>query len=102
MLAPEFADRLHRAALHQAATRLAIGHHHDALRIQDLGRFGHEPDAAERDHVALELARLARQFQAVADHVGQFLNLGFLVVVRQQNRPALLFQFQDFVGDGSG
>ena len=89
MLAPEFAHRLDRAAFHQAATGVAIGHHHDAVGIQHLGGLGHEPDAAERDHVALEIARLAGQLQAVADHVGQFLNLGFLVVVRQQNRAAL-------------
>ena len=68
--------------------------------IQHLGGLGHEPDAAEGDHVALEIAGLAGQLQAVADHVGQFLNLGLLVVVRQQNGLPLLLQVQDFVGDG--
>ena len=102
MLAAELAHRFDRAALHQAATGLAIGHHDGAGRVQHLGGFRHEPDAAEGDHVAREIARLAGQFQAVADDVGQFLNLRFLVMMRQQNRAALLLQFQNLVGDGSG
>ena len=68
-------------------------------RIQHLGRLRHEPDAAEGDHVALELARLAGQFQAVAHHVGQFLNLRLLVVMRQQDGLALLLQLQNLVGN---
>ena len=48
-----------------------------------------------------ELARLARELEAVADHVGKFLNLRFLVMMRQQNRTALLLQFQNLIGDGS-
>ena len=96
--APEFAHRLHRAGLHQAAARLAIRHYHDPAGIQRFGRFRHEPHAAERDYVAFALARLASQFEAVADHVGEFLNLGHLVVVRQQNRPALLLKLQDLPG----
>src|ERR1039457_2202627 len=60
------------------------------------------PDPAERDHVAGEFPRLARQLQAVADHVGQFLYRRFLVMMRQQNRPALLLQFQNLVRNGKG
>ena len=44
-------------------------------------------------------AGLAGQFQAVADNVGQFLNLGFLIMMRQQNRAALALQFENFFGD---
>jgi hypothetical protein len=49
------------------APGVGVGHHHDPVRVENLGRLGHEPDAAEGDHVALEIARLAREFQAVAD-----------------------------------
>ena len=41
----------------------------------------------------------SRQFQAVADHVGQFLDLGGLVVVRQEDGLALFFEVDNFVGD---
>ncbi len=46
------------------------------------------------------VSRLARQLQAVADGVGQFLNLGFLVVMRQHDRVALALQLEDLVSDG--
>ena len=59
--------------------------------IEHLGGFGHEPHAAECDHIAFEVARLARQFQAVAHGVGKLLDLRLLVVVRQQDRLAALF-----------
>ena len=96
----ELADGLHRATIDEAATGLAIGHYDDSSRVQHLGGFGHEPDAAEGDDIAREVAGLARQFQAVADHVSQFLNLRYLVMMGQQNRPALMLQFQDLVRDG--
>jgi hypothetical protein len=101
MQPPELAHRLHRACLHQAATRLAIRHNDNAAWVQDFGRFRHEPNTAEGNYIAGKLARLSRQFQAVAYHVGQFLNLRLLVMVRQQNRPALVLQFQNLFRDGS-
>ena len=54
-----------------------------------------------RNVTACPLAGLSREFQAVANHIGQFLNLRFLVVMRQQNCPALLLQFQNLFRDGS-
>jgi hypothetical protein len=65
---------IHRAGVHQAATGIAIRHDHDSLRIQYFGGLRHEPDAAEGNHFAIELLRLAGEFQAVADDVGQLLN----------------------------
>ena len=89
MPAAELAHGFDGAGFHEAATGLAIGHHDGAGRVQHLGGFRHEPDAAEGDHVAGELAGLAGEFEAVADHVGQFLNLGFLVMMRQEDGAAL-------------
>ena len=99
IIAPELAHRLDRAAIHQAATGAAVGDHDHAVGIERLGGFGHEPHAAKGDHVAFEITGLARQLQAVADDVGQLLDLGFLVVMRQQDGVAALFQFQDLFGD---
>src|SRR2546425_13063020 len=65
---------LHRTAFHQAATRLAVRHDYNAVRIEDLGRFGHEPYAAESDDVAIKFARLPRQLQAVAHPIGKLLD----------------------------
>ncbi len=69
---------------------------HDGLvRIQQLRRLGHEVDATERDHVAVGALGGLRQGQRVADDVGEILNLGFLVVVSQQESAALPFQIED-------
>ena len=40
--------------------------------------------------------------EAVADYVGQLLDLGLLVVVGQQDGTPLLLQIQDFIGDSRG
>ena len=58
-------------------------------RVQHLRGFGHEPDAAKCDHVAFKLLGLARQFQAVADRVGEFLNFGILIMMGQNDRLTL-------------
>ena len=79
--AGQLSTRLHPAS-RSGTTTMRVG-------IQNLGRLGHEPDAAEGDDVAVEFLRLARQFQAVADGVGQFLDFGFLIMMRQDDRPAL-------------
>ena len=57
---------------------------------QDRGGLGHEVDAAEGDHVGVGVGRLARQAERVAHEVGHVLDLGHLVVVRQDHRVALL------------
>ena len=47
-----------------------------------------------------EIARLAGQFQAVADGVGQVLNFGFLVMMRQNDGASRSFQIRDLIGNG--
>src|ERR1041384_7295415 len=71
MFTAELANGFNRATLHQAAARLAVGDHDDALRVEHLGSLGHEPYAAESDHITRELARFASQFQAIADDIGE-------------------------------
>ena len=45
------------------------------------------------------LASLAGQLKAVPHHIGQFLNLGILIVVREQNGPTLTFEVENFFRD---
>ncbi len=68
------------------------------VRIQNLGGLRHEPDAAECDDVAVGLAGFSRKFEAVADHVREFLNLGFLVMMREQNRAPVALEVKNLFG----
>ena len=52
--------------------------------------------AAEDDAVGRRLLRLKRQTEAVADVIGDVLDLADLVVVRQDDRVALLREGADF------
>src|SRR5207237_6954678 len=99
---PVVANRLDRTALHQAAASLFVGNDDNPRGIQNFGGFRHEPHAAERDDVAFGFARLAGEFEAVAHEVGEFLNLGFLVMVREQDSPALMFEVENFFSDSAG
>ena len=47
-------------------------------------------------------SRFAGKFQTVADKIGQFLNLGVLIVVREQNRAAIALQIENFFSDSAG
>ena len=73
--------------LHQAATGVLIRYHDNPFRIQDFCRLSHEPDAAECDDIAFQIPGLPRKLQAVTDDIGDFLNLRFLVMMRQDDRP---------------
>ncbi len=84
-----------RAAIDQRAAGCAIREDHRPVRVEDLGGLGHEPDPAEHDHVLLALGRLARERQAVAHEVGDVLNVGVLVVVRQDHGVALFAEALD-------
>jgi hypothetical protein len=97
VVAEERGERVRGAAVGEGAARLQVRHHHRALRVQDLGGLGHEVDAAEDDDVAVHLLRRLGELQRVADHVGQVLDLGFLVIMGQDDRIPLLLQAEDLV-----
>ena len=93
MIGMRLAERrelLGRAAVLQAAAGVHVGQHDDLVGRQDLGGLGHEADAAEGDHVGVGRRRLARQIEAVADEIGEVLDLGLLVIMREDDRVALL------------
>ena len=63
--------------------------------VEDLRRLGHEVDAREADDVGLRLRRRLRELERVADEVGDVLDLAVLVVVREEDRVALLLEALD-------
>ena len=81
-----------RAAVLEAAAGVHVGQDHDLLGRQDLRRLGHEADAAEGDHVGIGRRRLARQIEAVADEIGEVLDLRLLVIMREDHGVALALQ----------
>jgi hypothetical protein len=90
-----FAERselLGRAGVFKAAAGIHVWQHHDLFGAEDLGRVGHELDSAKRDHIRVGIGRHLAQLQTVADEIRQILNVRCLVVMRQDNRIALLAQ----------
>ena len=98
MIGVRFAEGLEffrRAAVLEAASGVHVGQDDDLFGAENLRRVGHEFDAAEGDHVGVGFRRLARQLEAVADEIGEVLNVGGLVVMRQDNRVLLLAEAID-------
>ena len=74
----------------------ASGNQHDLVGIEELRRLGHEMHARHDDDARVALGRLARERQAVADHVGNAMeDLWRLVVVREDDRVALALEPED-------
>src|SRR5690606_1868872 len=80
------------AAVLEAASRVHVGQHDYLFRAQYLRRLGHELDAAKSDHVGVGVCRLARQLQRIADKIGEILNLGLLVIMREDHGVSVLAQ----------
>src|SRR3546814_5825462 len=76
----------------EAAPCVHVGQYHDLLGAEDLGGIGHELDPAEDDHVGVSLGRLARQVEAVPHEIGDVLDIGALVIMRQDHRVAFFTQ----------
>jgi hypothetical protein len=83
------------ARVGQRAAGLEVGQHDGLLRVHDLGRLGHEVDAAEHDHFGLGVARALGELERVAEVVGDVLDVRVLVVVRQDHGVARLAQSVD-------
>ena len=91
----EAPELLGRAAVLEAAAGIHVGQHDDLVGRQDLGGLGHELDAAKGDHVGVGRLRLADEIEAVADEIGEVLDFGLLVIMREDDRVALLAQAVD-------
>ena len=90
---------LRRAGVLKAASRIHVGQHDDLLRAEYFRRVGHEFDPAKGNHLGIGRRCFLRQFKAVADIIGEILNLGPLVIVREDDRVALLLDPRDFGED---
>jgi hypothetical protein len=87
------------AGVFQRATGVHVGQDHCLFRRKNLGHLGHELHAAERDHIGVGLRRLARQFQRIADEIGQILQFRLLVIMRQDDGILLAAQALDLGAD---
>ncbi len=94
------------AGIGQGAARLQIRQQNRFVRAEDLGGLRHEVDPAEDDHLGVSAGGLAGELERVADEIGHVLDLGTLVIVRQDHGLAGLAQLVDrgrqVVGDGWG
>ena len=98
MVGMGLAERLElvgRAAVLEAAAGVHVGQDDDLFGRQDLRRLGHEAHAAKGDHLGVGRRRLARQIEAVADEIGEVLDLRLLVIMREDDRVALLLEARD-------
>ena len=81
------------------APRVGVGNEHRAVGVDELGRLGHEGDAAQDDCLGrFDRGRLLGQGQRVAHEVGNVLHCARLVVVSHDDGMPLVFQ----LGDASG
>ena len=83
MAGPEGGELLGRTGIGEAAARCQVGEKHDAARIENFRRLGHEVNAAEHDHVGFGAGGAAGELKRITDHIGDVLNGVVLVVVRQ-------------------
>ena len=80
----------------ERASGFEVGDQHGFCRVQQLGGLGHEVDAGEHDHIGIGARRLARQRQAVTNDIADRVeNVWGLIVVRQDDRVAFLFELED-------
>ena len=83
--------------LGEAAAGPLVGDQHRLVVAQDLGRLGHEVDAAEHDRRGVDLGGDAGQPERVADVIGDVLDLGQLVVVGEDHGVAGFGQRADLL-----
>jgi hypothetical protein len=88
-------ELLGRAAVLEAAAGIHVGQDDDLVGRQDLRGLRHEADAAEGDHVGVGRLRLAREIEAVADEIGEVLDVGLLVIMGEDDGIALLAEAVD-------
>ena len=91
----ELLERRRRAAVGERTARGKVRQQHELVRVEDLGGLRHEVDAAEHDDVRVGARGRLRERQAVADDVGDVLDVGLLVEVGQDDGVQLAFEARD-------
>ena len=89
MLGLPLPDLLRGDAVGERAAGPGLRDQHGPVRGEDLGGFGHEVDPGEHDHARRARRRQPRQRERVPDMIRDILDLGHLVVVRQDHRIPL-------------
>ena len=72
----------------ERAPRRGVGNQDPFVGIRDRGRLGHEMHAADHEGRRIELGRAARHLERIGDDVGQVLDLGTLVIMRENGGAA--------------
>ena len=96
---PEGGELLGRTCIGEAAARRQVREHHDAARIEDLGRLGHEVNAAEHDHIGFGAGGAAGELERITNHIGDVLDGVVLVVMGQDHGVPLTAQGVDRGGE---
>lgn len=84
------------AGVGEGATRVFVGEDDDFLGVEDFGSLGHEVDPAKKDDIRLGLLGLVGEAEGIAHVVRDFLDVGGLVVVREDDGVFLFFERDDF------
>ena len=91
-----------RTGVAERATGIQVGNDHGFAGIHNFGGLAHEMDAAEGDDIGLGFRGAVSQTERIAHMVSQLLDLGDLVVVREDDGVAFFFETLDFVGQKHG
>ena len=84
----------------EGATGVEVGENDGLVRVNNLCGFGHEVNAAKDDDVGRSFRRLLRKAEGIAHIVGDVLDFGDLVIVREDDGVELFFEGEDFAGEG--
>jgi len=85
-----------RELIEQALTHSSQAREVEALGVPD-------PSARRGDNEMLEFLGDAREFQAVANRISEFLNFGLLIMVSEYDSAPLGLELKNLVGErGSG
>ena len=88
-----------RTTFFERTTRVLVRQHDDLAGVQNLRRLRHEVYAAEDDDIRAGLLRLLREAERIADVIRHVLNLGDLVIVREDDGVQLFLERENFCGD---
>ena len=88
---------LRRTRIGERTPGLRFGQQHEPPGIHDLGRFGHEMDAAEEDDIRPGLGRLIGKAERIAHEVGHALDRLDLVVVGEDHGASAPLQLDDLL-----
>ena len=86
-----------RAGIFQAASGIEVRKDNDLFRREDFCGVGHEFDTAKWNHVRVGRLCLAREFERIANEIGNVLQFWPLIIMGEDDGVALLAQTIDFL-----